>query len=181
MTTIELEYLRKWVGSVQLVKDPLGDFLARALGSASQPLRLGNPAIKRSSIRAAPPSGEQATSAADWSWTFEPDSVDLFRSSALTFNAHRIHYDRDYATRQELYPGLVVHAPLLVTLLLDLLAREPPTAPLNAVRFRAVRPTLDMSPVHSRGKRDGRHVNLWTANMDNFIGLSALAALGQPT
>ena len=53
-------------------------------------------------------------------------SVLLFRYSALTFNGHRIHYDRRYVTEVEGYPGLVVHGPLLATLLLDLLRREQP-------------------------------------------------------
>ena len=58
----------------------------------------------------------------------QPDDVLLFRYSALTFNAHRIHYDRRYATEVEGYPGLVVHGPLIATLLMDLLRRNQPTA-----------------------------------------------------
>ena len=57
-----------------------------------------------------------------------PDPVLLFRYSALTFNGHRIHYDRRYVTEVEGYPGLVVHGPLIATLLLDLLRREQPQA-----------------------------------------------------
>src|SRR5664279_4565095 len=57
-----------------------------------------------------------------------PDDVLLFRYSALTFNGHRIHYDRRYATEVEGYPGLVVHGPLIATLLMDLLRREAPQA-----------------------------------------------------
>lgn len=52
----------------------------------------------------------------------------LFRYSAVTFNAHRIHYDRPYAMKVEGYPGLVVHGPLVVTLLSDLLQRTSATA-----------------------------------------------------
>ena len=48
----------------------------------------------------------------------------LFRYSALTFNGHRIHYDRRYVTEVEGYPGLIVHGPLIATLLLDLLRRN---------------------------------------------------------
>ena len=51
------------------------------------------------------------------------DPVMLFRYSALTFNGHRIHYDRSYVTEVEGYPGLIVHGPLIATLLLDLLRR----------------------------------------------------------
>ena len=53
-----------------------------------------------------------------------PDDVLLFRYSALTFNGHRIHYDRRYVTEVEGYPGLIVHGPLIATLLVDLLRRE---------------------------------------------------------
>jgi 3-methylfumaryl-CoA hydratase len=128
--------------------------------------------------RMAPAAGEQAAVAADWSSTFEPDSVALFRFSALTFNAHRIHYDRDYATREEFYPGLVIHAPLLVTLLLNLMSREVPAMPLERLRFRAVRPTFDLSPVRLHGQRFDRQVNLWTSDAESYVGISATAALG---
>ena len=55
---------------------------------------------------------------APWQREFVPDPVALFRYSALTFNGHRIHYDRPYAMEVEHYPGLVVHGPLIATLLL---------------------------------------------------------------
>ena len=53
-----------------------------------------------------------------------PDPVLLFRYSALTFNGHRIHYDWRYVTEVEGYPGLIVHGPLIATLLVDLRARS---------------------------------------------------------
>ena len=62
-----------------------------------------------------------------------PDDVLLFRYSALTFNAHRIHYDRRYATEVGGYPGLVVHGPLIATLLLDLVRRNLPDAHGRAI------------------------------------------------
>lgn len=68
------------------------------------------------------------------------DPTLLFRYSALTFNAHRIHYDRDYAHTVEGYPGLVVQGPLIATLLLDHLLRAEPAIRLNAYRFRATSP-----------------------------------------
>ena len=63
-------------------------------------------------------------SRAAWQRQWIPDDVLLFRYSALTFNGHRIHYDRRYATEVEGYPGLVVHGPLIATLLLDLVRRS---------------------------------------------------------
>ena len=68
--------------------------------------------------------------------TVVPDDVLLFRYSALTFNGHRIHYDRRYVTEVEGYPGLVVHGPLIATLLLDLLRRERADATRRALRVQ---------------------------------------------
>ena len=68
-----------------------------------------------------------------------PDSVLLFRYSALTFNAHRIHYDQAYATETEGYPGIVVHGPLQATLLLNLAAEALQDQP-NRFSFRGLAP-----------------------------------------
>ena len=67
-----------------------------------------------------------------------PDDVLLFRYSALTFNGHRIHYDRRYVTEVEGYPGLIVHGPMIATLLLDLLRHQLPDAEVARYEFRAV-------------------------------------------
>ncbi|MDE2452237.1 MAG: MaoC family dehydratase N-terminal domain-containing protein, partial [Burkholderiales bacterium] len=74
------------------------------------------------------PAGTPAPDDAQWTRQIVPDDVLLFRYSALTFNGHRIHYDRRYVTGVEGYPGLVVHGPLIATLLLDLLRRHRPAA-----------------------------------------------------
>jgi 3-methylfumaryl-CoA hydratase len=124
------------------------------------------------------PPGRRDPAPAQWSAIFQPDPVALFRFSALTFNAHRIHYDRDYATRQEFYAGLVVHAPLLVTLLLDLLLRQALPQPPRTIEFRAVRPTFDLAPVLLRGARAGDRVDLWTTDAEGYVGMSAVATLG---
>jgi len=124
-------------------------------------------------------SGEQAPTTAEWSCTIAPDPVLLFRFSALTYNAYRIHYDRDYATRQELYPGLVLHAPLLVTLLINLALQQELALPIRTLRFRAVRPTFDLGSVQLRGKRDGDRLSLWSADHENFVGIRATAELGR--
>ncbi|MEX2549506.1 MAG: hypothetical protein WD638_04705 [Nitriliruptoraceae bacterium] len=71
----------------------------------------------------------------------QPDPVLLFRFSALTNNAHRIHYDRDYATQVEGYPGLVVHGPLLALLLLEPSRRD--AAAVRSFAWRARRPVFD--------------------------------------
>jgi 3-methylfumaryl-CoA hydratase len=78
-----------------------------------------------------------------WRKIVTPNPILLFRYSALTFNAHRIHYDRDYALLREGYPGLVVQGPLLATLLLDELERAAPDFDVGAYSFRALRPIFD--------------------------------------
>ncbi|HWH84076.1 MAG TPA: MaoC family dehydratase N-terminal domain-containing protein [Burkholderiaceae bacterium] len=123
------------------------------------------------------PATEAAATDADWETTILPDPVLLFRFSALTYNGHRIHYDRDYAVQHEFYPALVVHGPLLATWLLDLLRREVRDATVSEFRFRAVRPTFDTDVVRVCGKRDGMQVMLWTANTQGFVGMTARATL----
>ncbi|MFO1320511.1 MAG: MaoC family dehydratase N-terminal domain-containing protein [Burkholderiales bacterium] len=105
-----------------------------------------------------------------------PDPVLLFRFSALTFNGHRIHYDRPYVTEVEGYPGLIVHGPLIATLLLDLLRRNLPTARVTAFRFRAVRPVFDIHAftVCGRDEGDGK-VALWTRDHEGHLTMEATA------
>jgi 3-methylfumaryl-CoA hydratase len=83
----------------------------------------------------------------------------LFRYSALIFNAHRIHYDLPYCEREG-YPGLVVHGPLIATLLADLVRRNT-QAPLTAFRFRAISPLFNGSPCIACGIPEGQRVRLW--------------------
>ncbi|HYZ48696.1 MAG TPA: MaoC family dehydratase N-terminal domain-containing protein, partial [Sphingomonas sp.] len=87
--------------------------------------------------------------------TIAPDPVLLLRYSALTFNAHRIHYDRDYARSIEGYAGLVVHGPLIATLLLDHLLRGDPYAQVKAFQFRAASPVFAGEQMSLGIDRDG--------------------------
>ena len=100
---------------------------------------------------AAPPPPIPAPRDAAWVREIVPDDVLLFRYSALTFNGHRIHYDRRYVTEVEGYPGLVVHGPLIATLLLDLLHRQRPAAQVARFEFKAIRPTFDGNHFHVCG------------------------------
>ena len=120
-----------------------------------------------------------APSDALWQRSLVPDEVMLFRFSALTFNGHRIHYDRPYVTGVEGYPGLVVHGPMIATLLLDLLHRERPDAELAGFRFRAVRPAFDGRPLTFNGRPsdDGRSVRLWTHDHEGWLTMEATATL----
>ena len=109
-----------------------------------------------------------------------PDDVLLFRYSALTFNGHRIHYDRKYVTEVEGYPGLIVHGPLIATLLMDLLRRELPDAEVASFRFKAVRPTFDLQPVPASAAQpqaDGKTVRLWASDHEGWLTMDATAVL----
>jgi 3-methylfumaryl-CoA hydratase len=114
-----------------------------------------------------------------WSRIITPDPVLLFRYSALTFNGHRIHYDRSYVTGVEGYPGLVVHGPLIATLLADLLQRHLPGARMRAFSFRAVGSLYDTEPftVCGRPDPDGTRVHLWAQNMRGELAMQAEATL----
>ncbi|WP_398500724.1 MaoC family dehydratase N-terminal domain-containing protein [Variovorax sp.] len=135
--------------------------------------------------RAAPQPGEAAPSPkaapkdAAFSRDIVPDDVLLFRYSALTFNGHRIHYDRRYATEVEGYPGLIVHGPLIATLLVDLLRRHTGDAPLARFEFRAVRPTFDIAPfrVHGKPGADGKSFGLWGEDAEGWLTMQATAVL----
>lgn len=108
----------------------------------------------------------------------DPDPVLLFRYSALTFNGHRIHYDRRYVTEVEGYPGLVVHGPLIATLLVDLLRRQRPQARLQRFEFTALRPIFDTHPFEVCGRDDGGPViPLWARDHEGFLALRAQATL----
>ena len=95
---------------------------------------------------------ERAETDAAWHRQLVPDPILLFRFSALTFNAHRIHYDQPYATNQERYPALLVQGPLIAVLLMDLLRRHAPDAVVRSLELKAVRPSYVDRPLHLRGR-----------------------------
>jgi 3-methylfumaryl-CoA hydratase len=115
-----------------------------------------------------------------WTREIKPDSVLLLRYSALTFNAHRIHYDRPYATGVEHYPGLVVHGPLIATLLLDLLYEFVPDASVRQFSFRAVTPLFDTAPFFVCGAVDAQQaktIQLWAKDQTGMLAMEAQAVL----
>ena len=116
--------------------------------------------------------------AGEWQREIVPDDVLLFRYSALTFNGHRIHYDRKYVTEVEGYPGLIVHGPLIATLLMDLVRRNAPDAQVATFRFKAVRPTFDLHPFKVHGRREGDTVKLWAQDHEGWLTMDASATLG---
>jgi 3-methylfumaryl-CoA hydratase len=109
-----------------------------------------------------------------WRRDIHPDDTMLFRYSALTFNSHRIHYDRRYVTETEGYPGLIVHGPLIATLLMDLLRRNS-DRPLQTFRFRAVSPLFDIAPFSVHGAPTDNGASLWARNPDGHIAMEAEA------
>ena len=109
-----------------------------------------------------------------WRRTVEPDPVLLFRFSALTFNAHRIHYDIDYCRDVEGYPGLVVHGPMLALLLLDLAERELGARTFRRFRYRAVAPLFAPDRFHVCGAPEGAGRALfWIESADGALAMSA--------
>ena len=125
------------------------------------------------------PPPQAAPAECAWQRNIVPDDVLLFRYSALTFNGHRIHYDRKYVTEVEGYPGLIVHGPLIATLLMDLLRRQKPDAQVARFEFKAVRPTFDIHPfsVHGQPSDDGKTVRLWGRDHEGWLTMDATATL----
>jgi len=120
-----------------------------------------------------------AEQGAPWQREITPDDVLLFRYSALTFNGHRIHYDRKYVTEAEGYPGLIVHGPLIATLLVDLVRRQTPGAFIKSFNFKAVRPTFDLHPFRLNGQPsfEGKTVKLWAEDHEGWLTMQAAAEL----
>ncbi|MBV9840105.1 MAG: hypothetical protein JOY99_00975 [Sphingomonadaceae bacterium] len=113
-----------------------------------------------------------------WSRTITPSPALLFRYSALTFNSHRIHYDLPYAHEMEGYPGLVVHGPLMATLLLDLADRALGSNRLIRFTFRAQQPAFADEPITLSGERDGETLALAVRNAAGGNIMAATATIG---
>lgn len=120
-----------------------------------------------------------ATDRPDWSLSIVPSPSLLFRYSALTFNAHRIHYDLPYAKEVEAYPGLVVHGPLIATLLLELLHRFLPEEQIRSFAYRAVSPIFHIEPFQVCGRRGPAAgvVSLWAQSGDGHLAMWATATV----
>ena len=123
----------------------------------------------------APAAAPKETPTAQHRETHYADPVLLFRYSALTFNGHRIHYDRDYATRVEFYPGLVFHGPLQAALMVEFAARLKGKPPAS-FSYRGVRPLFDGADftVNANDTADG--LDLWTANHQGAPTMKATAS-----
>jgi 3-methylfumaryl-CoA hydratase len=122
------------------------------------------------------PKPQPALADPQWRRVIKPDPVLLFRYSALTFNGHRIHYDREYAIGEEGYPGLVVHGPMIATFLLHEMVHTVPDAIVTGFTFRAVKPIFDTSSFSVCGalERDGV-AQLFASDESGALCMSATA------
>ncbi|MGH7347977.1 MAG: FAS1-like dehydratase domain-containing protein, partial [Candidatus Rokuibacteriota bacterium] len=126
------------------------------------------------------PRRESPPSDAPWRRGVAVDPVLLFRFSALTFNSHRIHYDRAWAMEVEGYPGLVVHGPLTTTLLIDFARDQNPGRRITAYTTQARAPLFDTAPFELRGRptAHGRRCELWAVTPEGTVAMSAEVELG---
>ncbi len=120
-----------------------------------------------------PVKAKPETRSADRERTLVVDPTQLFRYSALTFNAHRIHYDRDYAREVEGYPGLVVHGPFQATLLMDHFLCANPGARISGFSFRSVKPLFDGAPFTLCLKEVEKGADLWIVDSDGEATMTA--------
>jgi 3-methylfumaryl-CoA hydratase len=119
------------------------------------------------------PRREPAPADAPWRRRITPDPVLLFRFSALTFNSHRIHYDRSWAMEVEGYPGLVVHGPLTTTLLIDFARDSNPGRRIIAYATQARAPLFDNAPFELRGRPTAKGGELWAVTPEGTVAMSA--------
>ena len=124
------------------------------------------------------PRREPAPTDVPWRRRVTPDPVLLFRFSALTFNSHRIHYDRSWAIDAEGYPGLVVHGPLTTTLLVDFARDQNPGRRITAYTTQARAPLFDNAPFELRGRPSARGCELWAVTPEGTVAMSADVELG---
>ena len=118
-------------------------------------------------------SSEPAPAIIPWRMPVTPDPVMLFRYSALTMNGHRIHYDHKYCAEVEGFPGLVVHGPLMATLMMELVRRNKPGMVARSFDFRAFSTIFDIAPFTVGGKPspDGASAELWIADQDGHLAM----------
>jgi 3-methylfumaryl-CoA hydratase len=127
-----------------------------------------------------PPAGPPLTlpAAPGWRETVVPTTTLLFRFSAVTFNGHRIHYDRDYATRSEHYPDVVVHGPLTAILLAQS-ASHHLGKPLQSFAYRASSPLFVDQPLYVDGVAttgaEGETATMTATRVDGVVGMTATA------
>jgi 3-methylfumaryl-CoA hydratase len=130
---------------------------------------------------ATPPAPPAVPSQAAWQQVIEPNPPLLFRFSAIRFNCHRIHYDRDYVTKVEKLPGLVVQSSLVSQLLIEMCRREVPARQLASFDFKSARQIYDTGKFTIAGApaADGREATLWALDPEGRVAMTATAKFRQ--
>lgn len=121
----------------------------------------------------APLPGKRAPTEPAWSHRIDPDPVLLFRYSAVTFNAHRIHYDRPYATDTEGYEGIIVQGQLTATLLLNQFKTRYPDRAIRTFSFRALKPLYSGAPFFVEGMPAETGFRLWARDAEGVLSMTA--------
>ena len=128
---------------------------------------------------AAPATPPTVPAQATWSQVIEPNPPLLFRFSAIRYNSHRIHYDRDYVTKIEKLPGLVVQSSLISQLLIEMCRKELPTRQLKSFDFKSARQIYDTGKFTIAGNpsADGLEATLWALDQEGRVSMTATAKL----
>jgi len=127
---------------------------------------------------AAPKTSPAVPGPAKWTQVVEPNPPLLFRFSAIRFNSHRIHYDRDYVTQVEKLPGLVVQSSLIAQLLIEMCRRELPSRRMTSFDFQNLRQIYDSGgkfTVNGAPSADGREASLWAVDGEDKLSMTATA------
>ena len=122
------------------------------------------------------PRRDPAPTDVPWRRVVTAEPILLFRFSALTFNSHRIHYDRRWAMETEGYPGLVVHGPLTSTLLIDFARDHNPGRAFRSYTTQARAPLFEHAPFELRGRETASGCELWAVTQEGTIAMSAQVA-----
>jgi 3-methylfumaryl-CoA hydratase len=158
--------------------------ISRLVGPAGLALEEERRTVFREEVKAGArnqaPRREEAPADVPWRRRVVPDPVRLFRFSALTFNSHRIHYDRPWATDVEGYPGLVVHGPFTSTMLIDFARDHNPGRTFLTYTTQARAPLFDTASFDLRGRptSDGRGCELWAVTPEGTVAMSAQVEFG---
>jgi len=133
--------------------------------------------LSEARAEAAPKAAPSVPAQAQWQQVYEPKTSLLFRYSAIRFNSHRIHYDRDYVTRVEKLPGLVVQTSLICQLMIEMCRREMADRPLSYFAFQTARQTYDTGNFTIAGNpgADGREATLWSLDANGHVAMTATA------
>ncbi len=134
--------------------------------------------LSEARAEATPAAAPAVPGEAKWQQIVEPNPPLLFRFSAIRFNSHRIHYDRDYVTKVEKLPGLVVQSSLIAQLLMEMCRRELPARELSAFEFQNLRSIYDSGgkfALAGAPSSDGRQASLWALDAEGRLAMLAAA------